>query len=72
MKIELFYIGDKYYFESGTRMSSIYRVDKVRTDWGFVQILLDRGNTIEIRPATKEEVKWADGELKKCKKEMEK
>lgn len=46
MKINLFYIGDEFYHKSGTMMSSIYRVeDKVRYDWGYVNVALQDGQT---------------------------
>lgn len=50
------YIGRKFYLESGTSMSSIYEITDdggyIRTDWGFVQAALDRGESVEIRPST--------------------
>ena len=59
-KIELFYIGDQFYSKSYTFMSSIYKIDTYeRYDWGFVQIDLQNGKEVYIRPATNEEMKWA-------------
>ena len=55
------YIGDEFYWKSGTAMSSIYEITSgkhyKRADWAMVQRELSQGNTINIRPATKEELK---------------
>ena len=53
--MKLVYIGDHFYHESGTNMSSIYTEHGERSDWGFVQSALRRGETIEIRQATQQE-----------------
>lgn len=53
--MELIYIGDEFYSASGTAMSSIYDIDGNRQDWGFVQIALQKGESVYIRPATKKE-----------------
>lgn len=53
--LEIVYIGDDFYFETGTMMSSIYLKTKEgfeRFDWGFVQCALSKRNTLTIRPAT--------------------
>ena len=61
---ELFYIGDDFYPKSGTVMSSIYTVEgRFRFDWGFVQRDLASGKSVTIRPATPEEMKWAQAKL---------
>lgn len=68
--INLFSIGSKYYLKSGTVMSSIYSIEgKNRWDWGKVQVALEDGDTVNIRPATEEELEWADNRLKECIKE---
>ncbi len=54
--MELIFIGKKFYFESSTRMSSIYTIDGQRYDWGFVQRDLSQGKSIHIRPATEKEL----------------
>lgn len=54
--LELIYIGEDFYRKSGTIMSSIYTIDGGRFDWGFVEIQLQRGATIQIRPATPTEL----------------
>jgi len=53
---ELIFIGDKFYNESSTIMSSIYTIDGRRSDWGFVQVTLSQGESVYIRPATKVEL----------------
>lgn len=63
-KIELFFIGDNFYEESQTRMSSIYVAGSYkRFDWGFVNCLLREGKSVFIRPATKDELEWAYKEI---------
>ena len=69
--MELFYIGDRFYNESGTMMSCIYHVGtKFRSDWGKVNIALSRGESVHIRPATAEERAWADAKLIDTQAEM--
>lgn len=50
--MKLIYIGDHFYTESGTMMSPIYAEDGCRSDWGKVQIALERGDEVHIRQAT--------------------
>lgn len=50
------YIGDKFYRESGTSMSSIYLEDGLRYDYGFMKRDLAKGETVQIRPATAQEL----------------
>ena len=56
VSVELIFIGDKFYSESKSIMSSIYTVDAERSDWGFVQVALRNGESVHIRPATKIEM----------------
>lgn len=57
----LIYIGDRFYSESKTMMSSIYEEDTwARFDWGFVQQELRHGNTVNIRPANDSEMVKAE------------
>ncbi len=55
------FIGDRFYRESGTIMSSVYEINPngthSRTDWGFIGIALKNGKTVNIRPATSDEIK---------------
>ena len=53
--MELIYIGDDFYHESGTIMSSIYDIHGYRQDWGKVQCALRDGESVHIRPATPQE-----------------
>jgi hypothetical protein len=69
MTMELIYIGDHFYFESGTVMSSIYTIDGERYDWGFVSIALRSGKSVHIRPATKNELALYEKKLAALKKE---
>lgn len=55
--INLFFIGDYFYTQSGTSMSSIYMEGSwERYDWGFVQRDLRAGKKVNIRPATDAEL----------------
>lgn len=54
--MELIYIGDRFYSESGTEMSSIYDVSGRRQSWGLVKAALRNGESVSIRPATKVEL----------------
>ena len=53
---ELVWIGDEFYFGSGTIMSTIYTVDGWRSNWGCVQSSLRAGKEVHIRPATNQEM----------------
>ncbi len=53
---EVIYIGDDFYWKSGTMMSSLYAVDGRRYDWGFVRRDLRNGKAVNLRPATAHEL----------------
>ena len=72
IKMELIYIGDHFYRESGTMMSPIYDVHGNRQDWGKVDIALMNGKSVHIRPATKSEIIYYEMRLKKYKENSEK
>jgi len=65
--MELIYIGDKFYFESKTFMSSIYDVHGNRQNWNFVQRALKSGDYIHIRQATEQEMIFYKSKLKEIK-----
>lgn len=65
--MELIYIGDRFYYESKTVMSSIYNINGHRSDWGFVQIALRDGESVHIRPATQEELISYERQLENIK-----
>lgn len=68
--IKFVHIGRKFYRESGTMMGSIYKLQDgllYRSDWGKIQLLLEQGNSIKIRPATKTELSQFDKELANLK-----
>ena len=50
--MECIFIGDRFYIESGSIMSSLYKVKGERTDWGLVSNALNNGKSVNIRPAT--------------------
>jgi len=62
--MELIYIGKKFYFESGTIMSSIYNADGSREDWGSIQFALENREIVSIRPAD-------DSEFRKYQKHLD-
>jgi|CZCB01.1.fsa_nt_gi hypothetical protein len=76
MTVNLFYIGDNFYWETKTSMSPIYECNTfARYDWGFVQRDLKEGKTVIIRPANEQEMMWAKSkayDIKKYYEEMEK
>jgi hypothetical protein len=55
MIIKLVYIGEDYYRESHTIMSSIYTEDGERFDWVMVTEALSRADEVHLRPARKSE-----------------
>ena len=62
------YIGDDFYWKSGSAMSCIYEItidgDYKRSDWAKVEIALSTDKIVNIRPATKEELKNFQEQLK--------
>lgn len=54
--LRVYYIGDNFYYDSGTMMSSIYLESGMRTDWGKVQIALKEGMEVHIRQANDAEM----------------
>jgi hypothetical protein len=69
--INLIYIGDKFYHESKTFMSSIYKVNYERYDYGFLQRDLEIGEEIHIRQANPSELKYFESRLKELLKRKE-
>jgi len=67
--MELIYIGDHFYHESKTMMSSIYTPGGKRSDWGFVQVALRNGESVHIRPATPAEIEPYQRKLDAMKKD---
>lgn len=68
--VDLIYIGNDFYADSGTIMSSIYEITEDgwrRSDWGDVQIALSVGREIHIRPATDAELGIAHKMLRDIK-----
>jgi len=60
-ELKLFYIGNDYYDKSGTIMSPLYEEGSgERSDWGFVEVALEKGKTVTIRPANEKELQSAD------------
>ncbi len=62
--MNLIFIGSDFYMKSHTMMSSIYEVDingnvVGRSDWGFVQSELSKGQEVHIVPANERQMKWA-------------
>ena len=49
-------------------MSSVYQIDESntfkRTNWGLIQVALQRGEEVHIRPANEKELKQMDKHLK--------
>ena len=60
--MELIFIGEHFYRESKTIMSSLYDTQGYRQDWGSVCLALSRGESVSIRPATDAEI----GKFERC------
>ena len=64
---EIVFIGEKFYEESQTIMSSVYELlpngKWQRYDYGFLQLDIQSGKNIYIRPATKQELRLFEGKL---------
>jgi len=72
--MNVIFIGESFYNESGTSMSSIYEIEEEtlkRTDWGFVQKALGEGESVNIRPANDSEMLWAYKKLAEIQKNIE-
>ena len=66
----LYYVGDHFYWRSGTMMSPIYQEgSNARYDWGFVARDLRDGKSIHIRQATPAEQAAADVRLAEIERE---
>lgn len=68
--MDLVYIGDKFYRESSTIMSSIYTPDGARSDWGKVEIALSLGYSVTIRQASKPFLSKMEKRLAKIKEKL--
>lgn len=56
-ELKLYSTGRGFYRESGTAIGLLHEVGTHRrTDWGFVEMALERGDTVTIRPANSEEM----------------
>ena len=75
MKKKYIYIGDKFYWKSGSAMSSVYEETSrgfERSDWGKIQLWLKEGNEVSVRKATEEELEKFEKTLISYKKELNK
>jgi hypothetical protein len=70
---KLIFIGNKFYDESDTMMSSVYQIigkgKYQRSDWGWIQTALENRVSISIRPATKKEMAYFELRLNEYRKE---
>jgi len=69
--MEVVFIGNNFYQESATMMSSVYELKNgrfYRTDWGFIEIALENGNSVNIRPANEFEMETFLTKLEGLKK----
>ncbi len=67
-KISLFSLDRSFYWESNTTMGMLYTVgEKNRYDWGEVELALEQGYSVSIRPANEKEKLWAYEMLKEIK-----
>lgn len=65
--IELVIVGEKFYKESQTMMSPVYRRTNpgvyYRYDWGHLHLDMMAGKEIHIRPATQKEMRFFEEKL---------
>lgn len=54
--ITVIHYGKSVYMQSGTMLSGMEFSTGQRADWGNIQGLLDKGETVTIRPATTREL----------------
>lgn len=67
--MKVFYIGDDFYTQSNSYMSSVYiKKTHAKTDWGFIMKALSLGESVTITPATDQETDWAHTELERILK----
>lgn len=66
--VRLIYIGRDFYNESSGSIGVLYTPEWIRSDWGRVDVILEGGEDVHIRPATAEEMGIARGMLKKYRR----
>lgn len=54
--IQVIYLGDHFYQQSKSLMSSLYTDDGRRFDLGGIKCALSNGQSVNIRPATQAEL----------------
>ncbi len=69
-QLTVIYIGEKFYFESGTMMGKLYLEDGTRYDWGKASLDLKAGKTLTIRPANELELAIAHRKLREIKEKL--
>lgn len=66
------FIGERFYHESSTMMSSVYILSNnkfSRTSWGDISQALTAGKKVEIRPAHKKEIAFFEKQLESLLKQ---
>ena len=66
--INLVYVGQRFYTDSSSSLSSIYDEDFNRYDYGFLQRDLALGHNVTIRQATGLEIDYMDQKLQEHQK----
>lgn len=58
--LNIFHIGEDFYYKSGTLMGAYYDAgSRTRLDLNAITKALKSGKTVNIRPANDREMKWA-------------
>jgi hypothetical protein len=70
--VQLIYIGDHFYWESGTMMGSMYTSEGVRADFNTVTSALQKGEAVHIRPANATEYGDYERKLRELKDQKSK
>lgn len=69
--MRLFYIGERFYYDSGTAMGAYYEVGTNRRfEPTSIASFIERGRKILIKPASKSEIAWANKNLLSIRKEL--
>lgn len=70
--INLVFIGDHFYSESGSAMSPLYTEEGRRYDFSLIQRDLAAGKEVRIRQATQAEKDKYEARLSRMKRDIEK
>jgi hypothetical protein len=59
----VYFLGRGYYFKSGSSIGMLYSEAGERYDWGRIELEIEQGKEILIKPATPKMHEWANKRL---------